>query len=161
MTLSINDTYTVINISSSFLDLFIGTPASYTKLEVIGELNCSGTTTTKTYTAASPITGSTDVRTSGGVETIVPNFFGLTTFADGIYKFTLQLTTLSGTSSTDVSCVFSDVTTKCNIPQDCLEKQMLHYTLGQSQGCGCDCAKLCEIYDLINDTTTENGCGCS
>lgn len=159
MTLS-NTTFTSITISSTLLDSFIANPSSYIQVQVIGDITCSGTTTTKTYTSTSPITGSTDVRTSTGVETIVPNFFGLTTFGNGIYSFTVELTSITGNTTKDRGCIFIDVDVKCNIPAECLDKQMLHYTLTQSQSCDCDCNRLCEILNTITDSTTDNDCNC-
>lgn len=159
MTLS-NTTFTEIIISSTLLDSFIATPSNYTQIQVIGDITCSGTTTTKTYTPTSLITASTDVRTVSGVESIVPNFFGLTTFGNGIYSFTVELTSITGNTLKDRGCLFIDLDVKCNIPVDCLDKQMLHYTLTQAQSCDCDCKKLCEILNKITDTTTDNDCNC-
>jgi len=159
MTLTINDTFNSITIVSTKLDAFIATPSAYTNVQVIGELNCSGTTTTKTYSSTSLITSSTDVRTVAGVESIVPNFFGTTVFENGVYSFTVKLTTLAGSSSTEKACLFvDDGDILCAIPTDCLDKQMLYYTLKNTFNCGCDCTKLCEMLETISETTTNCNC---
>lgn len=160
MTLSINTpTNTIITISSTLLDSFIASPSSYTKIEITGKINCAGAVT-KTYTASSLITGSTDVRTSGGVETIVPNFFSATTFSNGIYGFEVALTNLSGSVTKDNGCLFVDEgSIFCAIDKDNLEKMMYYYTLQNAQNCSCNCTNLCDILTAIQDTT-NNDCNC-
>lgn len=159
MTLSINDSFNSITIVSTKLDAFIASPSSYSNIAIEGDLNCSGTTTTKTYSSTSLITGSTDVRTSGGTETIVPNFFGATVFENGVYSFTIKLKTLAGSTSSEKACLFVDNgDILCAIPTDCLDKQMLYYTLKNSFNCSCDCTQLCEMLETITETTVNCNC---
>ena len=160
MILSINTTFDAITINSTLLDSFIAAPASYKEIEVIGQINCTGNLTSKVYKSTSPITASTDVRTNAGVETIVPNFFGFTTYGNGIYSFTVKLTTNGGNTSTDAGCLFIDKDLKCTIPVEDYKKQMLHYTLVQSQDCNCNCTKLCDIYIEIIDEECKT-CNCN
>lgn len=161
MTLSINvPTNTIITISSTLLDNFIASPSSYTEIEITGKINCAGAVT-KTYTASSLITGSTDVRTSGGVETIVPNFFSATTFSNGVYGFEVALTNLSGSVTKDNGCLFVDNgDIFCAIDKDCQDKLMYYYTLEKSQNCSCNCANLCELLTAIQDSISNHDCNC-
>lgn len=161
MTLSANSpTNTVITISSTLLDNFIASPSSYSKIEITGKINCTGAVT-KTYSSTSLITASTDVRTSGGVETIVPNFFSSTTFSNGVYGFEVALTNLSGSINKDNGCLFvDDGKIFCAIDKDCTDKLMYYYTLEKAHNCSCNCTNLCDILSFIQDTNPSNDCNC-
>lgn len=160
MILSINHpTNTIITISSTLLDNFIASPSSYTKIEITGKINCTGAVT-KTYSSTSLITGSTDVRTSAGVETIVPNFFSTTAFANGVYGFEVALTSLSGNTTKDAGCLFVDEgSIFCAIDKNDSTKLEYYYALEKGQNCSCNCTNLCDILTAIQDSTT-NDCNC-
>lgn len=160
MTLSINSNFDQITISSTLLDNFIADPSLYTSIAITGKLNCAETGTTYTYTSASPITDSTEVSTDSGTEYINPDFFSATTFADGVYGFSIVLTPLVGATSKESSCIFVDQFIACNIEPACKDKMLWHYILTNTQDCNCNCAKLCEFYNLIieEETPIQSGC---
>lgn len=159
MTLAINHpTNNVITISSTLLDNFILSPSSYSKIEITGKINCSGAVT-KTYSFASLITGSTDVRTNAGVETIVPNFFSATTFSNGVYGFEVALTNLTGSVNKDSGCLFVHGDSFCKL--NCIEDFMYFYALQNSQTCSCNCSNLCDIYTMLfSSENSSNNCNC-
>ncbi len=162
MTLTSLENCTQIGITSTLLNNFITAPASYTKLEVLITWQC-GTNIVKTYTSVAPIIGTGDVVTITGSEFINPSFFGTEEFADGVYSIVVKLYPLSGSPSTDSGCIFIDCNTKCTICTDDLTSIMYHYTITNTQDCGCDCQKLCDMFSLIKltgDTSNSNPCGC-
>lgn len=159
MTLSINSDFDRIAIASDLLDSFIANPSAYSKIEVTGKINCSETGTTHEFKVGKLITNLSVVQTNAGAESIVPAFFGTTTFGNGIYGFSIQLTTLLGTTTVDAGCLFVDVDIRCSIPADNLEKQMLHYVLTMSQDCSCNCQQLCDIYNEL--TSEDSSANCS
>ena len=168
MNLSINSpTNTIITITSTLLNSFIAAPASFTDVTIQIFFNSTTTSTTETYTSADPITGSTNVATNAGVETILPAFFGGTEFAEGIYSI---LITLSSDEEilTDAGCLFVQDTIACDvntyrlITTVDLNKRLSagidYYMLTQSQECVCGCDNLIEIYNNLVTTIANNTC---
>lgn len=149
-----------ITIDSTLLNSFIAAPGTYTKVEVIGTFNCT-TVVTKTYSSTALIGATGDVITVAGVEKINPSMFSTTSFSNGVFGFTVKLYPLSGVASTDSGCIFVDNTVACTICTEDLQSMMYHYILTESQDCGCDCQKLCDMYSLIklNNSETED-CNC-
>lgn len=165
MVLTINTDCDQITITSTLLNNFIAAPSSYTKVEVIGKYQC-GTAIVKEYTSSSPIGATGDVITSGGTEYINPSFFSADDFSDGIYSITVKLYPLSGSPTSDAGCLFVDCNTLCNICIDDLWSLLYHYTITNTQDCGCDCQKLCDMFSLIklasgeSTSSTTSNCGC-
>lgn len=160
MTLAINSTFNIITIVSDKLDSFILNPSSYQDVKIILTQNCA-TAITKIYTSASPITGSGDVRTNTGVETIHPSILGLTVFPNSIISVEVKLTTLSGSSSSDKGVLFIDNgDVWCAIDTDCVDKQNMYYALEKSIQCSCSPTKACTLYENITSTSTTHDCNC-
>lgn len=169
MTLSINGTFDLITVSSEELDDFISSPGSYVDVVVTGYYNSTTDSTSKTYTSTSPITGSTDVSTSAGVEKINPSFFGGTAFEAGVYYFTVTLTSEAGIE-VDEGCIFVDDGIAClvddyRIGDATINDKILagiDYTLLlNSQQCACKCLQLIELYNSLYKKLTTNSCqGC-
>ena len=171
MTITINESCTLITVSSTILDDFIAAPASYTDIKIKGTL-LTNDGITKTYTDASPITAITDVATSGGVETILPTFFGdtNTVFSNGVFKFEITLT--GGSSvATDDGCIFVDCAADSACTGAMLESiynldiddpdralMLLDYNLLiRINDCQCKCDKAIAIYEHLN-TKLGNTC---
>lgn len=158
----------------------------YTKVEITGIINCCedncGESNT-TLTIETPQSEDEDKADLNGDQIdIYPEFFGLTEFIDGIYKFTVKLFKENGDVIIESNCFFVDITTKCKVASllDCLLKDIekntpekisvnahiLHYALVNGSNCGCNCDEMCEIYrELVlllanvNPQITNN-CGC-
>jgi len=163
MTLSINTARTVLTISSTLLDLFVATPASYVNITVAGYVSDPDTATTETYSFSSLITASTNVRTSAGTETIVPAFFSATTFSEGVYKFVVTLTSEANVQ-TDEGCVFIHEDLKCTVDTNLLDETvpilervlngLKYQSLINTDECPCKCDEKMELYNnliLINE----------
>lgn len=108
---------------------------------------------------------------------IDPELFGLESFVDGIYSFTITYRTAEGDIIIESSCIFFDCETKCKVStalEDLLKCEktatnifLLHYSLTEGSNCGCNCEELCTIFTkLCNELklieTNENctSCGC-
>lgn len=112
---------------------------------------------------------------------IAPLFFSLLQIVDGIYKIKIRLTKPQGYIEFE-NCAFVDVTIKCqvaafieqllsesadidNIEQNSTIIHLLHYALTNGSNCGCNCDKLCTVYNalievLTNNSKTIEDCGC-
>ena len=167
MTLSINEDRTVITIVDSLLNSFIAAPADYTDIDIQIYFNSTTTATTETYTDADPITTSTNVASNGGVETVNPAFFSATEFAQGIYHFTITLTSESEIETSD-GCLFVEDTIACDVNTyrllstvdltKRLNAGIDYYMLTKSQSCTCGCDNLIEIYNNLITTVANNTC---
>lgn len=164
MTLTLNTTTcAAITIESTLLDDFIANPASYTNIVITAKYN-DNAEITRIYTSINPIDATTDISTSGGVETVNPSLFDMTTFGQGVYSFDILLTAPSAVESEE-GCIFVD----CITTGECtgtLKKQI--YELDQSDreftfkaiqyqmleqigDCQCKCDKAYVIYEnLVN-----------
>lgn len=168
MVLSINSpTNTIITISSTLLDDFIATPASYTDIDIQIYFNSTTDSTTETYSNSVPITGVTNVATNAGVETINPAFFGATEFAQGIYHVVIALTS-DAEIQTDEGCLFVEDTIACDVNtyrldtthtlQQRIDAGLDYYMLTKSQDCTCGCDDLTEIYNNLVIKLDSNPC---
>lgn len=106
---------------------------------------------------------------------ITPAFFGLETFAEGVYEIELSLHLDHGYIVQFSGCYFLDVTMKCRLGLtsdfECglntaqMQYLMLHYSLTEASNCQCECDKMHTIYEFLNkslplNSKTQN-CGCS
>lgn len=105
--------------------------------------------------------------------TITADMLTIGTLQSGIYSIKLTMKTPSGsppvdTIETDDNCIFVDCNFKCDFKdkievlliegpsydkQVALESVMLHYTLTNSSGCGCNCSELCDLYKQLYKLT--------
>jgi len=168
MTLTINSGRTQFSILSSLLNSFIGSPSSYTKIEIKIFQNTTETSTIKTYTSVSPITSSTDVATIAGLEYINPSFLGATEFVQGVYNVIVILTSVSGIQ-TDEGCIYVENGLKCDVDEYLLNSSvnilervlagLKYQSLISSEECPCKCDKKIKIYNsLIDINNTCQGC---
>lgn len=169
MVLSINSpTNTIITIVSDELNAFIASPGSYIDIDIQIFLNSTTDSTTETYSSTSLITGATNVRTSGGTETIVPAFFDGTEFEQGVYHVLITLTS-EEEILTDEGCLYIEDGLKCDVDEHLLDESVniltrvlngLKYnSLISAAECPCKCDKKIEIYnDLIDLSNTCQGC---
>ena len=168
MTLTLNtSTCDEITVASTILDDFIAAPASYISLLITATYN-NGEAVTRTYTDVSPITGTTDISTNAGVETINPSLFGMTTFSNGVYSFDFLLKS-SGQTESEEGCIFVD----CIPTGECIgsiKKQIYEldvtdkefailaasYDLLSKIGeCQCKCDKAYTIYENLIDSLDD------
>lgn len=157
MTVTINSLHTVLTLSSTLLNNFIGNEEDYTKITITGYFNDTETGVTETYDEDDPITSSTNVRTEAGVETLVPAFFTTTEFGEGVYHF---LVTLYGeTIETDSGCIYVEDGLKCDVDDYMLDESIpilervlagLKYnSIVSSAECPCKCDQKIEIYNSL------------
>lgn len=101
-----------------------------------------------------------------------PAFFGLDTFADGIYSISTIVTTNDNLAIEESTCFFYDCTMSgllqlhvdlANCSSHETHLLLLHYSLIQASNNACNCNHMYDIYkylaDNINDIITED-CGC-
>lgn len=117
--------------------------------------------------------GSEDIIFSNNAIFVLPSFFGLTTFTDGIYHFTSIVTTTSDILIEEQACFFVDCLMagllhkqidleKCDAAQ--MHTLLMHYSLTQGSNNTCDCDDLYKIYSylakILNGQKLED-CGCN
>jgi hypothetical protein len=168
MTLSINSpANTQITISSTLLNSFIASPASYTDVKVQMYFNSTSASTTETYTSTRLITSSTPVSTSAGLEYINTSFLNTSVFAQGVYHIVVTLTS-SSEILTDEGCLFVEDDIACDVNtyrllstvdlNKRLNAGLDYYMLTKSQDCSCGCDNLIEIYNNLVTTLANNTC---
>lgn len=167
MTLTINAGHTLITVVSTVLDTFIAAPASFTECVITGYYNSNTTSTIETYSSTVPITNLTNVATASGTEYFKAEFFGSSSFADGIYYFVV---TLKGEAEiqTDEGCIFVDKNVACQVDDyrvnekiDFNKRLMAvsdYYLLKNSQSCACKCSNLIDIYNSLAKQLENKKC---
>lgn len=103
---------------------------------------------------------------------LLPSFFNLTTFKDGIYKFSVTVLDKQNILTKEETCYFMDCTIAgsliTNVEVDeCNEADirllMLHYSLRIASNRHCDCEKMQNIFDFLSeniDSSNTDPCGC-
>jgi hypothetical protein len=165
MVLTIDTNRTQITIVDTLLDLFIATPASYTKVDVQIFHNSSTTSTTKTYTSLAPIGATGDVVTIADVEYINPSFFTAVEFVQGVYYVVVTLTS-SSQIQTSEGCLYVENGLKCQVDtllldetktiQERVLEGLKYQSLVSSAECPCKCKDKIELYlNLVNTITNK------
>lgn len=94
-----------------------------------------------------------------------------TKFGDGVYTVNITFTKNNNSTLTDSSCIFIDCETKCKVAEKVdtvttdTNLHLLYYALTSASNCGCQCDKMCKLYEellleLGTNSLTSN-CGCS
>lgn len=167
MNLSINTTRTLITVESTLLDSFISNPSNYVDIKIDGYFSNTDAPVSHIYTNLEPIGSTTSVATNGGIETILPDFFTTTEFAQGVYQFVITLT--SDTEiSVDQGCLYVENGLKCDVDDYLLDESktllervligLKYKSLLDVSTCSCKCDKYIEIYNDLIDTFDSNTC---
>jgi len=165
MTLSINTNRALFTISSTLLDSFIASPASYTDIKIQIYQNDVVNSTIKTYTSTNLITSSTDVATIAGVEYINPSFLNASEFVQGVYDIIVTLTSPSQIQ-TDEGCFYVENGLKCQIDDilvnesKSIEERILeglkYQSLISATDCVCKCKEKIQLYlNLIKSISNQ------
>ena len=170
MTLSVNSTRTLIEITDTLLNAFLLAPASYTNIEIKIYQNNATAATIETYSNAVPITAVTNIATIAGIEYANPSFFSATEFEQGVYHFIITLTSPTEIQ-TDEGCIFIEEDLACTINtyreeetipfNTRLNAGINYFMLKNSQSCPCECEKLIDLYNsliTLTDSTTCKTC---
>lgn len=165
MTLSINND--LITIESTLLDDFIATPAGYENIVISIYHNNTISSVSETYDSLTPITGSTNVATNAGVETISPDFLTASTFTQGVYKIKIALRS-STQIQTDEGCLYVENGLKCLIDDVLLDETksmaervltgLKYNMLLDVANCDCKCDKYIELYNNLITLTSGSKC---
>lgn len=97
----------------------------------------------------------------------------LNSLIDGIYRITVIVHLVNGTTIIWYNCIFVNCTTPCllakfmvdNIGTDiATELAMIHHSLVQADNCPCICDDMCESFEYLwshlSNTQIPSGCGC-
>lgn len=99
---------------------------------------------------------------------ITPEMLGETTLPNGVYKFTLEIVTLSnGSKTTEFKCAFVDCDLNCRTVEALVDfndglRARLYYEALQTLGeCSeCDCDKYCTLFNDLKRILGETVCDC-
>lgn len=170
-----------ISVSAIELDNYIANLSNYTGITIDTTGTCPTKYFNKNYSNTDVVDINSDFYILSGVLYIKPTLFGLTSFVDSVYKFTISFITPTGFVKIS-NCLFVDITLKCKVAtfiKDILNEStnvtnekvgtlvhILHYSLVNGSNCGCNCAEMCEVYvELVNiltgiDPQVLEDCGC-
>lgn len=169
----------LILVTADEIDTFITNIDDYTSIAFTGTLNCSSTSITKSYTTTEILVNTNFAYIEDDKLYVKPLLFGLTTFADGIYKLVVRIKDTDFTIMQN--CIFIDITYKCKVASylaDLIEENkrkdkgdkkatiihLLHYSLVNGSNCGCNCDEMClifaELRELLKNQPIQNNCGC-
>lgn len=126
---------------------------------------------TKVYFECPPVYPATEYTSQkvirlGSKIYMYPQYFnGATTFPDGLYSIKVTVELSNGGNSTEENCFMADCgDLKCRIAKYMVETKdtdpaLIHYSLTESNNCGCNCENACELYEHLNTLLNkENGC---
>lgn len=159
---------TTLTIVSDLLNLYLVDQTAYVSCTV--RVYTSATAfVEETYTSSAPITGATNVYTSGGIERIKSAFLSQSVWAQGIYKVTVTLTSEAAIQveegclliDLDLACQIDDyrsLTTNTPVFLDRLMVVADYYLLQEVSECSCKCDKMFTIYDNLVLQLDNNSC---
>ena len=118
-------------------------------------------------------TSNTDIVINNDSIYILPSFFDLTSFVNGIYSITAILTTTANVLIEERACLFVDCTLgaalhklvdedKCDTHS--MHLLLMHYTLKEASNGNCNCSDMYSIFDYLSQNINQEiitDCGCN
>lgn len=152
MITTISADFKTITITDDHLVIFKASPETYTSITLKAYINCCETEYAITFVESGSIM---DLETNGSF--IIDNDFFLLSnevLPDGIYQFSLEITTALSVYEQRTICIMLDQYLKCQVAAavaaDCNSPvHTIYYILKQSETCNCYCSDMCVIYDRI------------
>lgn len=170
-----------ISVVADEISNYISNIGDYTGVTIDTTGTCPTKIFNKNYDNTDILNVDSDFYVDSNILYIKPTLFGLTSFVDGVYKFTISFTTTTGYIRI-ANCTFVDITLKCKVAtfiKNILNESknvvnekvgtlvhLLHYSLVNGSNCGCNCVEMCEVYtELVNllsgiDPQVLEDCGC-
>lgn len=163
MTLTVNSDCTSIDVVSTLVDSFV---ADSSLTFTVTFTNCEGTSYDYEVTEEDITEGDPNILT------LTPDLIiseDATEFPDGVYSVTLKLDD-DGTLTQEIKCLLVDCDLECRVfdfqSENLTSKIFMYYqALQHGEDCdNCNCSGMCALYNkilsLLDETSSENDCGC-